>query len=130
MEPSDFNYADLKNQRDNGAYDNFLRSNIDNEQDKRNFVKEEGRDMLPFRSYEAAVNDASNTVKTKIGTLAIGTVPGAVTATPGTPFLVPLRWNNPHASEIEVAHHHTHTSIQLHTTYRHACIPVQLDVVR
>ena len=31
MEPSDFQYAGLRAQRNN-AYDNFLRSNIDNEQ--------------------------------------------------------------------------------------------------
>ena len=29
FEPSDFNYAGLKRQRDGGAYDQFLRSNID-----------------------------------------------------------------------------------------------------
>ena len=38
-------YEDLENQRNNN-YDNFLRSNIDNEQDNRNFDSELGRDML------------------------------------------------------------------------------------
>ena len=99
MEPSDFNYARLAQQRDGGGYDNFLRSNIDNEQDKRNFQTEPGRDHLPFRSYETAATDASTTVKNKIPP----TTPGAaITATPGEPFIVPLRWNNPHSSELEV----------------------------
>ncbi len=32
-----------------------------------------------------------------------GTFPFSnITATPGVPVLVPLRWNNPHSSEIEV----------------------------
>jgi hypothetical protein len=57
MEPSDFNYQGLKNQRENN-YDNFLRSNIDNEQDNRNFETEIGRDMLPFRTLEGdAINN-------------------------------------------------------------------------
>lgn len=98
MEPSDFNYAGLKNQRQN-AYDNFLRSNIDNEQDRRNFNTEPGRDHLPFRSYETAATDASVTVQTKIPAVAPGP---AIKVTPGTPYLIPLRWNNPHASELEV----------------------------
>jgi len=97
MEPSDFNYNGLKQQRQN-AYDNFLRSNIDNEQDKRNFNQEPGRDMLPTRSYETATTTASNTVQTK---LPAGDA-GAITTTPGVPFMIPLRWNNAHASEIEV----------------------------
>lgn len=99
MEPSDFNYQGLKQQRNGGGYDNFLRSNIDNEQDKRNFNTEAGRDMLPFRSYEGAPTDASNTVQTKIPDNAPGPV---ITATPGQQVLYPLRWNNPHASELEV----------------------------
>jgi len=98
MEPSDFNYQGLKQQRQ-GAYDNFLRSNIDNEQDKRNFNNEAGKDMLPFRSYEAAASDVSGTVQTKIPDGAPGPV---ITANPGEQTLYPLRWNNPHASELEV----------------------------
>jgi hypothetical protein len=97
MEPSAFGYAGLAAQRQN-AYDNFLRSNIDNEQDKRNFANEAGRDMLPFRSMEAALTDADASVQNKIGT----TNGGAVTTAVNTKFLVPLRWNNPHASELEV----------------------------
>lgn len=97
MEPSAFNYAQLKNQRQN-AYDNFLRSNIDNEQDNRNFNTEPGKDHLPFRTYEGAATDQplGLDVETKLPAGA------AITATPGTPFLIPLRWNNPHASELEV----------------------------
>lgn len=99
MEPSDFGYAGLKKQRDEGAYDNFLRSNIDNEQDKRNFQTEEGRDHLPFRSYETASTTAHASVKNKIPT----TNPGpAIVAAPGVPYTMPLRWNNPHSSELEV----------------------------
>lgn len=105
MEPSDFNYAKLARQRDGGGYDNFLRSNIDNEQDKRNFRTEPGRDHLPFRSYETAATDVSDTVKNKLATLPTGAARpsgAAITTTPGEPFLVPLRWNNPHSSELEV----------------------------
>lgn len=98
MEPSDFNYAGLKAQRAN-AYDNFLRSNIDNEQDRRNFQTEPGRDHLPFRSYETAAIDASATVETKIPNVAPGP---AITTKVNTPYLVPLRWNNPHSAELEV----------------------------
>ena len=99
MEPSDFNYQGLKQQRQ-GAYDNFLRSNIDNEQDKRNFNNEAGKDMLPFRSLETAATDASGTVQTKIpDTAPLGP---AFTVNPGEKTLYPLRWNNPHASELEV----------------------------
>jgi len=98
LEPSDFAYNGLKQQRAN-AYDNFLRSNIDNEQDKRNFATEAGKDMLPFRTMEAALTDANQpTVQNKIGTVN----DGAITTPVNTKFLVPLRWNNPHASELEV----------------------------
>jgi len=98
LEPSDFAYNGLKQQRNN-AYDNFLRSNIDNEQDKRNFATEAGKDMLPFRTMEAALTDIGQaTVQNKIGAVEGGTITTAV----ATKFLVPLRWNNPHASELEV----------------------------
>ena len=101
MEPSDFNYAGLKRQRNGGGYDNFLRSNIDNQQDRRNFNTEPGRDHIPFRSYESASTDISSTVQTKIPR--DGTPPGStITATPGKAYIVPLRWNNPHSSELEV----------------------------
>jgi hypothetical protein len=84
MEPSTFNYQGLENQRDNN-YDNFLRSNIDNEQDNRNFDVEPGRDMLPFRTLEG--NSIANDI---------------ITATVGQQTLIPLRWNNPHSSECEI----------------------------
>jgi len=99
MEPSDFGYEGLKNQRDGGGYDNFLRSNIDNEQDRRDFKEEDGKDHLPFRSYETASTDAHESQKNKIPDGAPGP---AITATPGEPYIVPLRWNNPHSSELEV----------------------------
>jgi len=99
MEPSHFYYAGLKKQRDKGGYDNFLRSNIDNEQDKRNFEEEPGKDHLPFRSYESRADDLHESVKYKIAAS-----PGApaLVATTGIPYLLPIRWNNPHSSEMEV----------------------------
>jgi len=101
MEPSAFGYKGLENQRDGGGYDNFLRSNIDNEQDKRNFVTELGRDHLPFRTWEGQSLDNDRSHQTKIPN--DGKPPGPViTVTPGEPYLVPLRWNNPHSSELEV----------------------------
>ena len=84
IEPSDFNYQGLKDQREN-AYDNFLRSNIDNEQDNRNFNNEIGRDMLPFRTLEANTN-----------------VVDVINAVPGVQTVIPLRWNNPHSAECEI----------------------------
>lgn len=99
MEPSTFQYAGLQQQRDGGGYDNFLRSNIDNQQDRRNFEAEDGRDHLPFRSFEARTVDSHGSQKHKIPE----TFPGRnITATPGQPVIVPLRWNNPHSSELEV----------------------------
>lgn len=99
FEPSSFNYAGLENQREK-AYDNFLRSNIDNEQDKRNFNTEDGKDHLPFRTYEGATSDVGQTtIKYKIP----NELPGPnLIVDPGVATLVPLRWNNPHASELEV----------------------------
>jgi hypothetical protein len=83
MEPSTFGYVGLENQKKE-SYDNFLRSNIDNEQDKRNFLTEPGKDHLPFRTLEAASA-------------------GALTElTCGQEDQIPLRWNNPHSSEMEV----------------------------
>jgi hypothetical protein len=103
MEPSDFEYAGLIKQRDQGAYDNFLRSNIDNQQDRRNFDNEDGKDHLPFRSFEGAATDASATQKNKIpadfpGTnITVNFANGRFEQK-----LVPLRWNNPHSAELEV----------------------------
>jgi len=79
MEPSTFNYKGLQNQKANN-YDNFLRSNIDNEQDNRNFVKELGRDMLPFRTLEGAVNN--DVISVEIN----------------NENQIPLRWNNTHSA--------------------------------
>jgi len=53
MEPSTFGYKGLRHQKKRN-YDNFLRSNIDNEQDNRNFNDEDGKDHLPFRTDEVA----------------------------------------------------------------------------
>lgn len=98
MEPSDFGYEGLKQQRAN-AYDNFLRSNIDNEQDRRNFDDEPGKDHLPFRNYEGMATDNHESIETQLPTSGIGS---AIRVEPGVPFLVPFRWNNPHAAEIEI----------------------------
>lgn len=95
MEPSTFGYQGLANQRQNN-YDNFLRSNIDNEQDNRNFNNEAGKDHLPFRTSEAALTDAASDATKKLG------ADGLYKVSPGTEATVPLRWNNPHASEMEV----------------------------
>jgi hypothetical protein len=54
MEPSTFEYQGLEQQK-RGNYDQFLRSNIDNEQDRRNFQDNEGWDHLPFRSFETHI---------------------------------------------------------------------------
>lgn len=98
MEPSAFNYNGLDNQRKN-AYDNFLRSNIDNEQDRRNFNNEDGEDHLPFRTMNTGGVDtvAANDIQRKLPA-----ADGFITANVGVPSLFPLRWNNPHAAEREV----------------------------
>ena len=83
MEPSDFEYQNLKSQRKNN-YDNFLRSNIDNEQDNRDFQSEVGRDMLPFRTLESKLSQDNITVDI------------------GVKNYIPFRWNNPHSSECEI----------------------------
>lgn len=109
IEPSDFAYKGLQTQRKD-AYDNFLRSNIDNEQDRRNFNNEPGRDMLPFRTFEGAAKDTvagtppneATTTEKKLATSPGLAAPDAMHATVAQPFVYPLRWNNPHASEIEV----------------------------
>jgi hypothetical protein len=79
-EPSTFGYQALVNQRRNN-FDNFLRSNIDNQANQRNAAKEPARDMLPCRQ-----EDRGN----------------AMQFTRGQPQQVPLRWNNPHDSDCEV----------------------------
>jgi hypothetical protein len=107
MEPSIFGYGGLANQRKKN-YDNFLRSNIDNEQDNRNFNNEVGKDHLPFRTYDSATIASYPYKGTKAQGAAdslqvnIPPVATVLRALPGEPKLTPLRWNNPHASEIEV----------------------------
>jgi hypothetical protein len=101
FEPSAFGYDGLENQRQK-AYDNFLRSNIDNEQDRRNFDTEDGKDHLPFRTYEGANTDKPIQNLHVETTIPDGSPGPHLDLTPGVPMLVPLRWNNPHASELEV----------------------------
>lgn len=114
MEPSAFSYQKLQNQRANN-YDNFLRSNIDNEQDNRNFNIEAGKDHLPFRTYEGRVdqlyphgtqaNPGTSSDIQALQNRAAGTLQTQstmVVMAPGETKIHPLRWNNPHASEIEV----------------------------
>lgn len=117
MEPSTFGYKGLVNQRKKN-YDNFLRSNIDNEQDNRNFNNEAGLDHLPFRSFESvadtkyphdgntkyphqytAANEATFDDSLQVNNLDVDTV---LKVKPGEARVTPLRWNNPHAAEIEV----------------------------
>jgi len=101
MEPSTFNYKGLEAQKARN-YDNFLRSNIDNEQDNRNFNDEEGKDHLPFRTMETATFDKySNNVNYNGVTQPDVKVLTKIVQ-PGESISVPLRWNNPHASEMEV----------------------------
>ncbi|KAJ3410698.1 hypothetical protein HDV05_003470 [Chytridiales sp. JEL 0842] len=76
-------YQGQKNQRQNN-FDNFLRSNVDNEQDLRNFQTEAGFDMLPVRVENPTA------------------IPVSVTMEPNKPYEFPVRWNNPHASELEM----------------------------
>merc|ERR1712217_143331 len=88
MEPSTFEYRGLENQKRKN-YDQFLRSNIDNEQDKRDFNENEGKDHLPFRTYDTRI-------PTQEGPSQL-----IQTVAAGGSLLVPLRWNNPHSSELE-----------------------------
>jgi len=102
MIPSVFSYSGLKypgGQKYNN-YDNFLRSNIDNEQDNRNFDKERGEDHLPFRTLRTEVDTTFSTNRFD------GQKPRPKdlrkTVNAGESLMVPLRWNNPHAGEMEV----------------------------
>jgi len=92
MEPSTFEYQGLagNNGQKRKNYDQFLRSNIDNEQDNRNFNDDDGEDHLPFRTRSTAVLEQETQVQLPL------------TAAPGQEKMIPLRWNNPHASELEV----------------------------
>lgn len=78
--PSTYGYKGLENQKKNN-YDTFLRSNIDNEANKRNVRRERPMDMMPCRQ------DAKGNLNT---------------FSRGQPIRVPLRWNNPHDSSCEV----------------------------
>jgi len=92
MDPSTFEYDGLagKNGQKKKNYDQFLRSNIDNEQDNRNFNNNDGKDHLPFRTYETTIQSQESQVDT------------TVTMAAGESKMIPFRWNNPHASELEV----------------------------
>lgn len=106
IEPSTFNYNGLIKQRQKN-FDNFLRSNIDNEQAKRNANNEPGLDHMPFRTFEGSGTTSSGTAADAPAAGAYDPIPAtapgpAIYATPGVSALIPLRWNNPHAAEIEV----------------------------
>jgi len=92
MEPSTFEYRKLagNNGQKRRNYDQFLRSNIDNEQDNRDFGEDEGKDHLPFRTLNTVVQEQESQVDL------------VTTMNAGQSLMVPLRWNNPHAAEIEV----------------------------
>jgi len=89
-------------------YDQFLRSNIDNQQDEREFNSQAGHDHLPFRTYHTIVNETFTTDQyDAIGRMGrnnpkVGPIDLRMTIRPGDSTLVPMRWNNPHASEVEV----------------------------
>jgi len=97
MIPSTFGYQGLVNQKQRN-YDQFLRSNIDNEHDNRNFLTEDGEDALPFRSMGSEVYDSEKSGE-EFGNQ---TYDLKATMKPGESMLVPLRWNNPHSAELEV----------------------------
>jgi len=92
MEPSTFEYKNLagNNGQKRKNYDQFLRSNIDNEQDNRDFGEDDGHDHLPFRTMNTQVQNQESQI--------------ALTweLKPGQTNFIPLRWNNPHSSELEV----------------------------
>jgi hypothetical protein len=92
MEPSTFEYNGLAGNRGQKRrnYDQFLRSNIDNEQDNRDFGDNDGHDHLPFRTMSTAVQEQESQVDL-VWQLA-----------PGATNFIPLRWNNPHSTELEV----------------------------
>jgi len=84
-------------------YDNFLRSNIDNEQDNRDFTNDPGRDHLPFRTNESEIYSFFNTDKFDHRKMAkVGPIDLRMTIKPGNSVMIPIRWNNPHAAELEV----------------------------
>ena len=80
--PSNFGYKALIAQETNpNTLDNFLRSNIDNEANKRNTETEPAIDMLPCRN-----NQPGQMHKYEIGST----------------ITLPLQWNNPHSANCEV----------------------------
>jgi hypothetical protein len=79
--PSTFDYAGIEKQKEN-KNDQFLRSNVDNEANKRKENSEAPQDMLPFRQ------DAKGVVSS---------------FQRAAPIELPLEWNNPHDSSCEVA---------------------------
>lgn len=93
-------------------YDNFLRSNIDNEQDNRNFDNEDGHDHLPFRTWNSEM-------RTRVLDPGSGQKPWA-TVEPGDSRLIPLIWNNPHAAELEV-----NIWIQQHSAGKPIVVPIR-----
>merc|ERR1712118_77713 len=84
MEPSTFEYQGLAGNKGQKRrnYDNFLRSNIDNEQDNRNFNDDDGEDHLPFRTQSTSVLTQEAQVDITL------------TMAPGEEKIIPLRWNN------------------------------------
>jgi len=98
--PGTFGYAKLAQQKQNN-YDNQLRSNIDNQQDNRNFNDEEGRDHLPMRLNSDIVADGVFSDTVPRTQQEIKNMPINITVQPSQDVLIPMRWNNPHAAEIE-----------------------------
>jgi len=94
-------------------YDQFLRSNIDNEQDNRNFLWEAGHDHLPFRTFNSEVRTEGYRQNYKKNNL-------WANVEPGDSRLVPLQWNNPHASEVEV-----NIWIQDHSAGKPVVVPIR-----
>jgi hypothetical protein len=80
LTPSTWGYANLVLQKRNNN-DQFWRSNIDNEQNKRKPDSEIAQDMLPFRQPAAGM---------------------VMDVTIGKPITLPIRWNNMHDSSCEV----------------------------
>lgn len=77
---STFCYKDLENQKKNN-FDQFVRSNIDNEANQRDEQREAAQDMLPCR-------EPVSQMESKLFTR-------------GQTFDLPTRWNNPHDSDCE-----------------------------
>jgi len=134
VEPSTFDYQGLGNfaergkpflreydafESDNRAgqkfknYDQFLRSNIDNEQDNRHFVQEDGHDHLPFRTWGSEIKARNYRSSNRLPTL-------WATVEPGDSRILPLYWNNPHSSELEI-----NIWIQQHSAGKPIVVPIR-----